>query len=160
MGSDAMVMGDLVLLEAEVSPVMAKLIANGVEITAIHNHLLRAKPCALYMHVGGHGDPIKLATAIRAGSRARAKRRWKRLRRTLPRRRSTLTRATRPNHRRERSAEWRGVSICRAPPRTDYRGWGALAPAGPLGVATSINFQPTGGGKAAITGDFVLTATR
>ena len=44
---------------------MAKLVASGVEITAIHNHLLRASPAPFYMHVGGHGDPMKLATAIR-----------------------------------------------------------------------------------------------
>jgi len=57
-------MGDLVLLEAEVNPVMAKLVANGIEITAVHNHLLRANPAPFYMHVGGHGDAVKLATAI------------------------------------------------------------------------------------------------
>src|SRR5436189_2541276 len=61
----AMVMGDLVLLETEINPVMAKMIANGLEITAVHNHLLRASPATFYMHVGGHGDPVKLATAIR-----------------------------------------------------------------------------------------------
>ena len=62
-----MVMGDLVLLETEINPVMAKLIENGIEITAVHNHLLRANPPTFYMHVGGHGDPVKMATAIRAG---------------------------------------------------------------------------------------------
>src|SRR6202035_1758897 len=56
-----MAMGDLVLLETEINPVMAKLIANGLEITAVHNHLLRASPATFYMHVGGHGDPAKLA---------------------------------------------------------------------------------------------------
>jgi Domain of Unknown Function (DUF1259) len=66
MGGEAMVMGDLVLLETEINPVMTKLIESGIEVTAIHNHLLRAKPTPLYMHVGGHGDPIKLATALRA----------------------------------------------------------------------------------------------
>src|SRR5205807_6454062 len=63
----AMVMGDLVLLETEINPVMAKLIENGIEITAIHNHVLRGNPATFYMHIGGHGDPVKLATAIRAG---------------------------------------------------------------------------------------------
>ena len=63
----AMVMGDLVLLETEINPVMAKMIASGLEITAVHNHLLRASPATFYMHVGGHGDPLKLASAIRAG---------------------------------------------------------------------------------------------
>ena len=60
-----MVMGDLVLLETEINPVMAKLIESGVEITAVHNHLLRASPATFYMHVGGHGDPVKMAAAIR-----------------------------------------------------------------------------------------------
>src|SRR5215211_5167419 len=60
----AMVMGDLVLLETEVNPVMSKLIENGIEITALHNHVLRATPPTFYMHIGGHGDPVKLATAI------------------------------------------------------------------------------------------------
>ncbi len=60
-----MVMGDLVLLETEINPVMTKLIENGIEITAIHNHLLRGSPATFYMHIGGHGDPVKLATAIR-----------------------------------------------------------------------------------------------
>src|SRR5207244_9088126 len=53
----AMVMGDLVLLETEINPVMAKLLEGGIEITAVHNHLLRANPETFYMHIGGHGDP-------------------------------------------------------------------------------------------------------
>src|SRR5271165_2233884 len=63
MHGGAMVMGDLVLLETEINPVMAKLIANGLEITAVHNHLLRGSPATFYMHVGGHGDPVTMATA-------------------------------------------------------------------------------------------------
>src|SRR3954454_23298145 len=61
----AMVMGDLVLLETEINPVMLKLIEGGLEITAVHNHLLRASPATFYMHVGGHGDPAKMAAVIR-----------------------------------------------------------------------------------------------
>src|ERR1700692_4458211 len=60
----AMAMGDLVLLETEVNPVMAQLIEGGLEITGVHNHLLRASPATFYMHVGGHGDPVKMAAAI------------------------------------------------------------------------------------------------
>src|ERR1041385_232917 len=56
---EAMIMGDLVLLETEINPVMAKMIANGLEITAVHNHLLRASPATFYMHVAGPGDPGK-----------------------------------------------------------------------------------------------------
>src|SRR5216110_1036514 len=61
----AMVMGDLVLLETEINPVMLKLIEGGLEITAVHNHLLRASPATFYLHVGGHGDPAKMAAVIR-----------------------------------------------------------------------------------------------
>src|SRR5262249_37648737 len=65
MGNTAMVMGDLVLLQSEVNPVMAKLIEGGVDVTAVHNHLLRAEPLTFYMHVGGHGDPVKMAETIK-----------------------------------------------------------------------------------------------
>jgi len=58
-GGGAMAMGDLVLLEQEINPVMLKMISNGLEITAIHNHLLRASPATFYMHVAGHGDPVR-----------------------------------------------------------------------------------------------------
>jgi len=62
MHGGAMVMGDLVLLDSEVNPVMAKMIENGLEITAVHNHLLRANPETFYMHIAGQGDPVKLAS--------------------------------------------------------------------------------------------------
>jgi len=65
MNGGAMVMGDLVLLESEINPVVTKLIENGIEITAVHNHLLRANPPTFYLHIGGVGDPVKLATGIR-----------------------------------------------------------------------------------------------
>src|SRR5712664_2769422 len=64
MHGEAMVMGDLVLLETEINPVMLKLIEGGLEITAVHNHLLRANPATFFMHVGGHGDPAKMAAVI------------------------------------------------------------------------------------------------
>src|SRR5436305_5859072 len=63
-GEQGMVMGDLVLTEAEVNPVMTKLAAGGIEVTALHNHLLRNQPFTMYMHVLGHGDPVKLAAAL------------------------------------------------------------------------------------------------
>src|SRR5579883_2231365 len=67
MGEHTMVMGDLVLTQDEVNPVMQKLEQQGIEITALHNHLLRAEPVTLYMHILGQGDPVKLATALHAG---------------------------------------------------------------------------------------------
>src|SRR3954471_8373592 len=66
MGPASMVMGDLVLTETEINPVMAKLFAGGLTVTAMHNHLLRAQPATFYMHIAGQGDPEKLAAAIRA----------------------------------------------------------------------------------------------
>src|SRR5215472_5718000 len=62
----AMFMGDLVLLDTEMSPVMLKLIEGNIEITAIHNHLLRTSNPVFYMHVGGHGDPVNLAETLHA----------------------------------------------------------------------------------------------
>ncbi len=64
MGDSGMVMGDLVLTMDEVSPVMKKLIEGGIEVTALHNHLLRNQPFTMYMHVLGHGDPVKLAAVL------------------------------------------------------------------------------------------------
>src|SRR3954466_1157139 len=64
MHGGAMVMGDLVLLETEINRVMLKMMEGGLEIPAVHNHLLRASPATFYMHVGGHGDPAKMAAVI------------------------------------------------------------------------------------------------
>src|SRR3989449_9402511 len=66
-GSDGMVMGAHVLTHEEVNPVMKKLVEGGIEITALHNHLLRSSPATMYMHFYGRGDPAKLAAALRAG---------------------------------------------------------------------------------------------
>src|SRR5690242_21924347 len=62
----AMLMGDLVLADTEISPVMKKLLDDGLEVSAIHNHLLRTSVPVFYMHVGGHGDPVKLAESVRS----------------------------------------------------------------------------------------------
>jgi hypothetical protein len=152
----AMVMGDLVLLQSEINPVMAKLIENGLEITAVHNHLLRADPLTFYMHIGGHGDPVKLATAIRTALAAS---------------KTPLTPppppATQPAIDLDTAqldeiigakGQNNGGVYQLAVPRRDpvSEGGMQLTPSGPTGVATAIGFQPTGGGKAAITGDFVL----
>src|SRR5260370_29768580 len=60
-GPDAMVMGDLVLTEDEVSPVMLALQEKGLQITALHNHVLHESPRVMYMHIAGHGHAAKLA---------------------------------------------------------------------------------------------------
>src|SRR5882762_18071 len=64
-GGDAMVMGDLVLTEDEVSPVMLALQENGLHVTALHNHVLHESPRVMYMHINGHGDAVKLAGALK-----------------------------------------------------------------------------------------------
>jgi hypothetical protein len=63
-GMDVM-MGDLVLTEDEVTPVMAALLDNGLEVTALHNHFFRESPRIFYMHVHGHGAPADLATRVK-----------------------------------------------------------------------------------------------
>ena len=153
----AMVMGDLVLLESEVNPVMLKLIEGGMDITAVHNHLLRASPATFYMHVGGHGDPVRMAAAIRDALAVS---------KTPP---ATTVGAAPPpavdldTAQLDRIIGAKGQSnggvYQFAVPRRDpvSEGGMQLAPGGPMGVAQAINFQPTGGGKAAITGDFVLS---
>jgi biotin operon repressor len=153
-----MVMGDLVLLETEINTVMSKLIQNGLEITAVHNHLLRSNPATFYMHVGGHGDPVKLATTIRTA---------------LGDSKTPLTAPTPPASQPAIDLDTgqldqiigvkgqaNGGVYQFAVPRRDAvtENGMQIAPAGPMGVATGINFQPTSGGKAAITGDFVMTA--
>src|SRR5262249_11951101 len=63
-GNEAMVMGDLVLTSEEVGPVMNKLVEGGIDVTALHNHLLSSFPATLYMHIRGHGDPVKVDRAL------------------------------------------------------------------------------------------------
>jgi hypothetical protein len=165
-GNTTMVMGDLVLTEQEVNPVMSKLAQGGIEITALHNHLLRGQPMTLYMHVFGHGDAVKLAAALHdglalshtplgapapqagqqppaaaSGSPGRLDLDTAMLDRELGAR----------GH--EAGGTWQ-YTIARAEAVRDS---GMEVPVA-MGVGEAINFQPAGGGRAAITGDFVLTA--
>ena len=158
MGREAMVMGDLVLLESEINPVMAKMIENGIEITAIHNHLLRASPATFYMHVGGTGDPVKMAAAIRTAL-ADSKTPLEAPAAAAPPPAVDLDTAQLDQIIGVKGQANGGVYQFGVPRREPVTEGGmTLAPVGPLGVATGIGFQPTGGGKAAITGDFVMTA--
>jgi hypothetical protein len=154
----AMIMGDLVLLETEINPVMTKMIANGLQITAVHNHLLRAAPATFYMHVAGHGDPVKLASAIHDGL-AESKTPLTSAAPASPPPAVDLDTAQLDQIIGVKGQPNGGVYQFGVPRRDAISEDGmALSPVGPLGVATGIGFQPTGGGKAAITGDFVLTA--
>ena len=153
----AMIMGDLVLLETEINPVMTKLIENGVEITAVHNHLLRASPATFYMHVGGQGDPVRLATAIRTAL-AESKTPLTPPAPSASQPAIDLDTAQLDQIIGAKGNANGGVYQFGVPRRDPVNESGMqIAPAGPMGLATGINFQPTGGGKAAITGDFVLT---
>lgn len=153
-----MVMGDLVLLEPEINPVMAKMIASEIEITAVHNHLLRASPATFYMHIAGHGDPVKLATAIR-GALTESKTPLTVATATAPPPAIDLDTAQLDQIIGVKGQANGGVYQFNVPRRDSITQEGiTLNPVGPMGVAIGINFQPTGGGKAAITGDFVLTS--
>jgi hypothetical protein len=156
---EAMVMGDLVLLETEITPVMRKLIEGGLDVTAVHNHLLRASPATFYMHVGGHGDPAKMAAAIRDALAASTAP----LSPPAPTTQAPAIDVDTAQLEQIIGAKGQangGVYQFAVPRRDPVNADGMpMSPAGPVGVATAINFQPTGNGKAAITGDFVLTGT-
>ncbi|QJR38095.1 DUF1259 domain-containing protein [Gemmatimonas groenlandica] len=159
-GGTTMVMGDLVLTENEVSPVMLALQQNGVEQTALHQHVLRENPRVLYMHIDAHGDAVKIANAIRIAIGAS---------------KTPMTAPTAPAPTSPASAAFDldtaaiartlgvagrvngGVYQVNAPRAERIVAHGVEVPPS-MGVATVMNFQPTGGGKAAITGDFVMTA--
>lgn len=154
MANGAMFMGDLVLTETEIEPVMKRLIDDGVEITAIHNHLLRTSPAIFYMHVGGQGDPVKLAQTLHAG-----------LSLSQTPFAAPAPAATPPTIDLDTAAidaalgakgtNNGGVYQFNIPRAETVTEAGMAVPPS-MGTAIAINFQPTGSGKAAITGDFVL----
>lgn len=163
MGKDsAMVMGDLVLTMDEVSPVMAKLVAGGIEVTALHNHLLRNQPFTMYMHVMGMGDPVKLATALHAALAASktplpAAAPGAEQSAAGPPPAIDLDTAALDQIMGAKGTNNSGIyayGIARAEPVTD----GGMPVPNAMGSANAINFEPLGGGAAAITGDFVLAA--
>ena len=157
MHGEAMAMGDLVLLENEINPVMLKLIEGGLEITAVHNHLLGATPATFYLHVGGHGDPTKMAAVIH-DALGTSKTPLTAPAAVGPAPAIDLDTAQLDQLIGAKGQANGGVYQFGVPRRDPVvEGGMQIAPVGPMGVATAINFQPTGGGKAAITGDFVLT---
>jgi hypothetical protein len=157
MQDGAVVMGDLVLTETEVNPVMSKLLGSGIEITGIHNHLMRASPATYYMHIHGHGNPVAMATAIRAAL-AESKTPFA----APPAPAAQPAQVELDTDKLDEAIGVKGkvnggvyqFAVPRKDPITE--GGTSVPPA--MGTAIVINFQPTGGGKAAITGDFVVTA--
>lgn len=151
-GDSAMVMGDLVLAEDEVAPVMAKLQEAGIEITALHNHVLHETPRVMYMHIAGHGSAVKLAQAIHDALAATG---------TPPETPAAAPQKLELDTDRIDQALGRkgkdngGIYQFSVPRAESIRDHGMEIPAS-MGISTAINFQPTGNGHAAITGDFVL----
>jgi hypothetical protein len=153
---EAMAMGDLVLLETEVPDVMRALQAGGVEQTALHNHVLGESLRVMYMHVSAHGDPVKIAQTIRTA---------------LGTTKTPLGTPAAPSAPSATELDTAGIAAAlgvtgklngvvyqvSVPRREHIMERGHEVPPS-MGVATAINFQPTGGGKAAITGDFVMRA--
>lgn len=155
-GDEAMTMGDLVLLDAEVSPVVSVLEGNGLEITAIHNHLLNETPHVAYLHFSGHGDAVKLAKGLKAALEktktplgapkaasltAEEQATFKKLQDALGRTGSMAGRVLQ-------------IGVPRAETITEH---GMEVPAS-IGMSNSMNFQ-TVGARVATTGDFVLVAS-
>jgi hypothetical protein len=154
-GDSVMAMGDLVLTENEVAPVMTALQNGGIEQSALHHHVLHESPRVLYMHVHATGDAVKVAQTVRAAV--------------------ALTKAPPPAPPAPAAAiDLDTLGIAQALGRTGRVNGGVYQVSVPraetirdggmtvppsMGLATAINFQPTGGGKAAIAGDFVMLAT-
>lgn len=156
MGNETMLMGDLVLTEDEIEPVMLKLQQQGIEQTSIHNHLLGETPHIIYMHIAGHGDAATLASSL-ASALALTKTPGASLSPSSTSKPIDLdTKAV------EQALGYSGkvnggilqFGIPRVETITDN---GMVVPPA-MGTATAINFQPTGNGKAAISGDFVMLA--
>lgn len=156
-GHAAMMMGDLVLTETEVNPVMRSLLANDVQVTAVHNHLLRASPAPFYMHIGAHGDPVKLAKVVR-DALAQSKTPFEQSATPVGEPPKIDFDTAQVEEALGSQGKNNGGVYQFSIPRADaIKAEGAtVAPA--MGVAHAINFQPTGDGKAAITGDMVATA--
>jgi len=154
MGNGAVVMGDLVLTVDEVEPVMLKLQQEGIEQTALHNHLLGESPRIMYMHIAGRGDALKLAQALHdaialtktpAGTSAPS-----------PQQSKLDIDTTQIDQGLGRTGKTDGGIYKFEVPRAEKITDDGMEVPSSMGLTTTINFQPTGSGKAAITGDFVL----
>src|SRR5262249_21739923 len=154
-GDQAMVMGDLVLLDQEIPAVMSGLFAGGLEVTAVHNHLNDVSPHTMYMHYSGHGDAVQMARALRQALSASGTPLGGSAPTASPTGRMLDGRAIEQALGRSGRDVGAGVFQVTVPRAESITEMGhPLLPA--MGVVTVMNFQPTGDGKAAITGDFVL----
>ena len=154
--NDAMIMGDLVLTEDEVAPVMKALQDGGVETTAIHNHLLRESPKIMYIHMGGHGDPVRLAQAVKHAVGL--------TKTPLPQGSPAKESATdlgldvaALDKIMGRQGNVSGGVLHYSASRAEKLTEEGMETPPSMGAGTVINFQPTGNGRAAIAGDFAMT---
>src|SRR5258708_26321149 len=157
-GDQAMVMGDLVMTQDEINPVMKKLEDSGIEITALHNHLLRAEPATMYMHVMGHGDPVQLAQELHAAL-SLSKTPFDAPSGTSQPQSMELDTASIDKIIGAQGKANGGVLQYGIPRAEKITESGMPVPPA-LGPAIAINFHPPGRGKAAITGDFRLIRQR
>ncbi len=156
-GGKTMTMGDLVLLPAEVNPVIAELQKGGIEQSALHNHLIDETPRVMYMHFSGHGDAVALARTLHAALSLTATPMGP------PSPPKAATSIDLPAGDLDRIIGHPGkanggvdqFSVPRAERITEH---GMEIPPS-MGTATAVNFQPLGEGRAAITGDFVMIAS-
>jgi hypothetical protein len=153
----AIAMGDLVLRDTEVTPVISRLQESGIEQTAIHHHVLRETPRIIYVHVHAHGDAVKIAAGIKAALALTG---------TPSPGPSAPAMQSDPGLDTAGIAKALGVTgrlnggvyQVSVPRKETIRDEGMEIPA-VMGIGTAINFQPTSAGKAAITGDFVMIAS-
>ena len=158
LGTDhnAMVMGDLVLLEGELNPVMEKLRSSGFEITAVHNHLMEETPRVLYMHYMGHGPAAQLATSLRAALSVSKT--------PLDKPAAAAEEPAPPAWVKSvedavgRKGTFKGGVLSYTVPRSENITMGGMTITPAAGVGEAINFQAADGGNVATTGDFVLIA--
>ncbi len=153
----AMAMGDLVLLEREVTPVIDALQKGGIEQSALHNHLLRESPHVMYLHFSGHGDAAKLAKTLHDALAL-----TKTPMGPAPAAAATTTidlPVAELDRVIGRAGKVNGGVYQFAVPRTEKIMEQGMEIPPSMGMAIPLNFQPTGSGRAAITGDFVLLAS-
>src|SRR3954462_13733327 len=146
-GKEAMVMGDLVLLQEEVNPVMKKLIDQGMQVTAIHNNMLRTQAAVMYMHYQGHGDAGKLAAAVRSALE-QSKTPLEAPAKPASAPHIDLDTPTIEKTLGAKGTNNGGILAFNIPRAEKIKAHGSEIPIG-MGSGIVINFQPTGNGKAA-----------
>jgi Domain of Unknown Function (DUF1259) len=151
----AMVMGDLVLTEDEIEPVMMKLQEAGIHESAVHNHLIGESPRILYMHLASHGDAAQMAKAIH-DALALTKTPGPDAGGAIPPAADLGFDQKQVEQILGHTGKVNGGVLQIGVPRAETISDAGMPVPSSMGVATALNFQPTGNGKAAITGDFVL----